>query len=301
VIERKRSKRQTHPPDSIWWNSIATTYKEQVGHRLQNGCLMPRAKIALTLLPVAQNRSLERGVEILRAFRQGVDHLGNGEISERTGLSKATVSRLTQSLVACGLLEHDMLLRVYRLAPTVLALAHAMRIGSPVLRIATPLLRAAAEQLRVNVGLAAPDGDTMIYLEAIRSNRKGSLRNVVAGQRVPMEQTSLGRAYLAALSEGQRAEAIALIRAKRNTDQSDVEREIDAAVANVKANGSCAAAWQPGVFAVATPLILSSGPIYALNLSVASGKPASTLAGELSGPLLELHRKLSSALERLTG
>ena len=43
------------------------------------------------------NRSLERGVEILRAFRPGADLLGNGELSERTGLSRATVSRLAPS------------------------------------------------------------------------------------------------------------------------------------------------------------------------------------------------------------
>ena len=53
------------------------------------------------------NRSLVRGVEILRAFRPGADLLGNGEIAERTGLSRATVSRLTQTLVDTGLLEHD--------------------------------------------------------------------------------------------------------------------------------------------------------------------------------------------------
>ena len=54
-----------------------------------------------------RNRSLERGIEILRAFRPGSDLLGNGELAERTGLSPATVSRLTQTLVGAGLLEHD--------------------------------------------------------------------------------------------------------------------------------------------------------------------------------------------------
>lgn len=47
----------------------------------------------------AQNRSLERGVEILRAFRPGTDLMGNSELSERTGIAPATVSRLTQTLV----------------------------------------------------------------------------------------------------------------------------------------------------------------------------------------------------------
>ncbi|HWT21187.1 MAG TPA: helix-turn-helix domain-containing protein, partial [Variovorax sp.] len=49
------------------------------------------------------NRSLVRGIEILRAFRPGADLLGNGEIAERTSLSRATVSRLAQTLVETGL------------------------------------------------------------------------------------------------------------------------------------------------------------------------------------------------------
>ena len=76
---------------------------------------------------------------------------------ERTGLSRATVSRLAQTLVQCGLLEHDLQRRAYRLAAPVLSFAHAMRSGSPVLQAAAPLMRSAAEKLRVNVGLAVAD------------------------------------------------------------------------------------------------------------------------------------------------
>src|SRR5438128_795635 len=50
------------------------------------------------------NRSLERGIAVLRAFRAGSSMLGNSEIAERTGLSRSTVSRLTQSLIETGML-----------------------------------------------------------------------------------------------------------------------------------------------------------------------------------------------------
>ena len=49
------------------------------------------------------NRSLERGIEILRSFRPGSELLGNADLAERTGLSRSTVSRLTQTLVASGM------------------------------------------------------------------------------------------------------------------------------------------------------------------------------------------------------
>ncbi len=70
------------------------------------------------------NRSLERGIDILRAFRQGSDLLANSDLAERTGVSRATVSRLTQALVGAGMLQLDTARRAYRLAPAVLSLAH---------------------------------------------------------------------------------------------------------------------------------------------------------------------------------
>jgi DNA-binding IclR family transcriptional regulator len=243
----------------------------------------------------AQNRSLERGIEILRAFRQGVDLLGNGELAERTGLSKATVSRLTQTLVASGMLEHVRSDRAYRLAAPVLALAHAMRIGSPILSIAGPKLRAAAEKHRVNVGLAAPDRDSMVYLESFRYNQMVSLRNVVAGQRVPIELTSLGRAYLASLTEEARRRLLLQLKPIRPKSWNKVEREIETAIVSVEKHGFCWAAWQPGVVAVAAPLVLSSEQTYYLNMSVTSDRPPAHVARELKMLLLKLRSELLDA------
>ncbi len=69
------------------------------------------------------NRSLERGLDILRAFRAPTEYLGNGEISERNGLSKSTISRLTQTLIHSGMLVYDGQHRAYRLAPASLCFA----------------------------------------------------------------------------------------------------------------------------------------------------------------------------------
>ena len=42
--------------------------------------------------------ALARGLELLRAFRREGEALGNGELAERTGLSRSTVSRLAYTL-----------------------------------------------------------------------------------------------------------------------------------------------------------------------------------------------------------
>lgn len=242
------------------------------------------------------NRSLERGVEILRAFRPGSELLANGELAERTGLSRATVSRLTQTLVGTGFLQLDARRRAYRLAPAVLSLAHAMRTGSRVLSVAAPQMRALAEHERLNVGLAAPDRDEMVYLESIRYNRRVALRNVVSGQRVPMELTSLGRAYLATAPEPRRKALFTLFKQRRGKQWPAIAAEIEAATRSVRERGWCAASWQPEVVAVSAPLCLAEAT-YSLNLSMSTSEPVDAIAQRLCGLLLPLQRSILDDLE----
>ena len=244
------------------------------------------------------NRSLERGVEILRAFRPGSTLLGNAELAERTGLSKATVSRLTQTLVGAGMLQADPPSGAFRLAPPVLSLAHAMRSGSAVLAVAAPLMRAAAETHKINVGLAAPDRDEMVYLESIRYNRRASLRSVVSGQRVPIELTSLGRAYLHSAPESRRKALLAHFRRVRPTQWKSLGPEIAAALRCMDDVGYCAASWQPEVVAVATSLIVH-GSHYALNVSVSTQASMQETVEHLGPTLVALKAKLEREVERL--
>jgi DNA-binding IclR family transcriptional regulator len=246
----------------------------------------------------AQNRSLERGIEILRAFRPGAGLLGNSELADRTGLSKATVSRLTQTLVRTGMLDYDQRERAYRLAAPLLSLGQAMRSGSPILQIAAPLMRITAEELKINVGLATMDREEMVYLESVRYNRKVSLRNVVAGLRVPIELTSLGRAYLAAVPRDERAVIMAHLMARRPDARETLRHEIEQAIFSVEANGYCAASWQPEVIAVATPLVYSGYAIHVLNVSVRTTEPLSNIVGKLHQPLLELAAAIKDGMEK---
>ncbi|MEG0226029.1 MAG: helix-turn-helix domain-containing protein [Comamonas sp.] len=242
------------------------------------------------------NRSLERGIEILRAFRPGSELLGNGDLVERTGLSKATVSRLTQTLVGAGMLQVDQQSRAYRLAPAVLSLAHAMRTGSSVLSVAAPRMRALAEGRRINVGLACPDRDEMVYLESIRYSRRIVLRHVVSGQRVPMELTSLGRAYLAVAPQARREALLARFAQRRAAQWPVLQEEIARAAQSVAARGFCAAAWQPEVVALATPLVTADA-VYVLNCSLSTAEPLAQVAEELCAPLLQLRGEILQQLD----
>lgn len=243
-----------------------------------------------------RNRSLERGIDLLRAFRPGADLLGNGELAERTGLSKATVSRLAQTLVDSGMLEHDRRRRAYRLAAAVLSLAHAMRSGSPVLQIAGPLMRSEAEKRKINVGLAVADREEMVYLESVRYSRRVSWRNVVAGQRVPMELTSLGRAWLAAAGEAERERLMQQFCARRGATWPELQAELTAAITSVQQHGYCWASWQPQVVALAMPIVTMDHPVYVLNMSVTADAAPGEVVERLHGPLLSLGSRIADSL-----
>ena len=66
--------------------------------------------------------ALARGLEVLRAFTPSEGLLGNQEIAARTGLAKATVTRLTYTLTTLGYLTHIDRLEKYQLAPGALAI-----------------------------------------------------------------------------------------------------------------------------------------------------------------------------------
>lgn len=235
------------------------------------------------------NRSLERGIAVLRAFRAGSSMLGNSEIAERTGLSRSTVSRLTQSLIETGMLEYIPQCRAYRLGVPVLSMAHAMRDSSQVLKVATPMMVEVAMRHKINVGLAVADGDEMVYLESFRYNRRQSLRTVVSGQRIPMALTSLGRAYLATLSpEGFSALMMAMAGKSRSRDWRELRQEIAAAVMSVRQKGYCVASWQPQVVAIATPLRFKGYGVHVLNVSVSTSHDAEAVEAALARPLTEL-------------
>src|SRR4051812_20562221 len=220
------------PGISIWWNCGQwLNWREMTRIKAPSDRYVPRAS--------PSNRSLERGVALLRAFRPGSELLGNGELAERTGLSRATVSRLSQTLLRAGYLEYEPVQRAYRLGAAVLSLGHAMRTGSSVLRVAAPPMQALARRMRVNVGLAVRDGDEMVYLESFRFNARASQRLVVSGHRVPIELTALGRAWLAVAAGPDRAALLTRLKARGRKRWPAIEADITEAGLSVERRGFC--------------------------------------------------------------
>jgi DNA-binding IclR family transcriptional regulator len=249
---------------------------------------------------IPSNRSLVRGVNLLKAFRAGSGWLGNAEIAARTALPKATVSRLTQTLVSLNWLVYDASRRAYALSPSVLSLGHAMRTGSDLLSLAAPLMREVSTQHAVNVGLASADGFDMVYLESIRYERRAALRQVLSGQRIPMELTALGRAHLSSLKEDQRLALLTQISTKYKTGWAAIQKDIDAALMDLQDKGFCAASWQPQAWAMAKPFVFE-GLHCAINVSTRAAAALPQVFNTLERALGDYDNRLSGACRLQVG
>jgi DNA-binding IclR family transcriptional regulator len=170
--------------------------------------------------------SLTRGLDILRSFTAGDASLGNQDLIERTGLPKATVSRLTATLVSLGYLHYDETLGRYSIGPATVSLGYSALSSSAVVHMARPLMQELADLNGAAVALGTRDGSEMVYLANCRSLSPVSLQLNV-GSRLPIWRTAMGLAYLAETREETR---LAIIE-RMIADEPEHERAIRDVVA----------------------------------------------------------------------
>lgn len=198
-----------------------------------------------------------RGMAILRCFEYGEQFLGNREIALRTGLPKATVSRLTFTLSSLGYLGYSSQREQYTLGVALLSLGNTFVQCNPVIAIAQPLMRACADELGATVMLGAPDGMRMVLLAIARADGCPGF-GLDVGTRVPHGLTALGRADLAArpreLFEREMAE---LRKDCRTFEWPRIRDSILQARADVERQGFCYSIgeWCADIYAVGVPMI----------------------------------------------
>ena len=204
--------------------------------------------------------ALARGLEILECFKFEDRYLGNREIVEKTGLPKATVSRLTHTLTELGYLRYSESLGKYNFGPGLINIGYSFLSRLGVRRIARPLMQALAEHSQGAVNLAVREGLHMVYLDTYRS-ASNMLIQLEVGSKLPLSQSALGRAHLCALSEEKRAELMEQIRQDDEANWPEIKAGIEQALKEYQEHGYCLSlgAWRKEVNAVSVPLILGEG------------------------------------------
>jgi DNA-binding IclR family transcriptional regulator len=180
--------------------------------------------------------SLTRGLEILRSFTAEDSTLGNQELIERTGLPKATVSRLTATLVSLGYLHYDNQLGRYSIGPATVSLGYSALSSSAVVHMAQPLMQDLADRTGVATALGTRDGLEMVYLANCRSQSPVSLRLNV-GSRLPIWRTAMGLAYLAEMRPEIRDDVLAQIIAKEPDQEVRIRSSLAEAIDSYARHG----------------------------------------------------------------
>jgi DNA-binding IclR family transcriptional regulator len=142
---------------------------------------------------------VSRAFDVLRCFEGHEARLGNLEISNRCGLPRSTVSRLTHTLTRMGQLVYLPRDQKYRIGPSAVAMSTSMMKGLQLRNMIRLRLQDVAEQLPGTVGFVIPDRFHLVYLEYARSANALGLHEVT-GSRISMATTAAGHAYSAALA-----------------------------------------------------------------------------------------------------
>jgi len=212
--------------------------------------------------------NLARGLEVLRAFSAEEPVLTNRAISERTGLPKATVSRLTYTLIQFGYLRQTET-GAYTLGTAVLSLAHPLLASLSLRQAARPVLQSLAAETGCTVNLAVRERVSAIYIDSVRSDAANPYLPDV-GSISPLLQSAIGRALVLGTQSGDR---IQLLNRIRVADPGQYEQGIAYLRADEALNGYCRARgpWKGDIDAIAAPLPLSRQyDVAAINCTIST-------------------------------
>lgn len=214
--------------------------------------------------------ALARGLEILRCFRTDEIELTNTEFAERTGLAKATISRLTHTLCQLDYLIVDARTGTYRLSAGVLQLGFGVLSGLDIGDRAETEMRALRNgpNSYVTVALAEQHRLDVVYV-AVQRSREDVALTMRIGSRLPLFFSAIGRAILVGMDDAERQEVFAFAKGVEPEGQAARVAAFERARNEFNTVGFCSSygEWRSDVNGIAVPVrSVSGGRVYGLNV-----------------------------------
>jgi DNA-binding IclR family transcriptional regulator len=160
----------------------------------------------------AGSRTLARGLTLLTALGEQQDGATVSGLAEATGLDRAVLYRLLDTLTHEGFVTRDPDTRRYRLGLSMLELGVRAAQGLEVRRLAGPPLRSLSEDTNETACLAVRDRDDLVVVEVIEPGDRFVSVNYRIGFRHPLGVAAHGRALMAFLPEGARDPSLQSVR-----------------------------------------------------------------------------------------
>jgi len=247
---------------------------------------------------------VSRAFDVLRCFEGHEARLGNLEISNRCGLPRSTVSRLTHTLTRMGQLVYLPRDQKYRIGPSAVAMSASMMKGAQLRSMIRQRLQEVAEQLPGTVGFVVPDRFHLVYLQFARSATALGLHEGT-GSRISMASTAAGAAYTAALAPEIGDAFIADMEREAPEAAKILKPRIEANRQSLRERGYVVACglWSPHINGLAMPIW---SPQYQTFVVITIGLLSAMydeerLHAEVAPLMLALGRSLGSLMEGAEG
>ncbi|MFT3941607.1 IclR family transcriptional regulator [Rhodopseudomonas sp.] len=169
---------------------------------------------------------VSRAFDVLRCFEGHDVRLGNLEISNRCGLPRSTVSRLTHTLTRMGQLVYLPRDQKYRIGPSAVAMSTSMTRGLQLRNLIRSRLQEVADQIPGTIGFLIPDRFHLVYLEFARAAHALGLHSTT-GSRISISRTAAGHAYAASLDDNVAAALVAEIQREAPADAALLSERVE--------------------------------------------------------------------------
>ncbi|WP_338699708.1 MULTISPECIES: IclR family transcriptional regulator [unclassified Bradyrhizobium] len=247
---------------------------------------------------------VSRAFDVLRCFEGHEARLGNLEISNRCGLPRSTVSRLTHTLTRMGQLVYLPRDQKYRIGPSAVAMSTTMMKGLQLRNLIRLRLQDVADQLPGTVGFVIPDRFQMVYLEFARAANALGLHEAT-GSRISMATTAAGHAYTAALDPVIGDALISEMEGELPESAKMLTPRIEANRRHLQEHGYVVACglWSPHINGVAVPLWSPQYQTYVVTTIglLSAMYDEERLHREVAPQMVELAAALGSLLEGADG
>jgi DNA-binding IclR family transcriptional regulator len=160
-----------------------------------------------------------RVVLLLNEVAQADAPITANEISERTGLPKATVYRLCEQLVGASLIRRQIGGRGFIPGQSLVDLSQAVLSSRAIYVARRATIERIAQQTGETCNLVVPDRTGMVYWDRVETQWPLRLQLPV-GTRVPFHATSSGKLFLASLAPSRRDRLIDEIDLKAHTENT---------------------------------------------------------------------------------
>ncbi|WP_226506972.1 IclR family transcriptional regulator [Pseudomonas sp. MWU16-30317] len=241
--------------------------------------------------------ALARGLELMRCFSPRDNVLGNQDLARMTGLPKPTVTRLTNTLMRLGCLKREVHSGKYQLDVGVLGFGYAMLSNLAIRSVAHPLMEQLANHAQAAVAMASRDRLQMVYLDVVQGQGNITMRRQI-GSYLPMAQSSVGRACMAAMPETEREFVLDHLRQREADQWPAIRKGLDRAFRDFTDYGFCLSIgeWHRDVNSVAVPLLHPQYGLLTFNCGGPSFQlPREQLVDDIGPRLINMVNNIGAA------